>query len=215
VQMAPNRRVGYIMGPGDEVPAALRQLGVNLTMLSAADLLGGDLSKYDVIVAGIRTYTVRQDLVAANQRLLDYVNNGGVYVVQYQGSFLAGGQPLPYGPYPMQFGRPLARVTVEDTPMEILAPDHALFTTPNKITSADFDGWVQERGLNFIGTWDDRYTPLLACNDPGEPSQRGGMLAASYGKGLFLYTAYAWFRQLPAGVPGAYRIWANILSWKP
>jgi hypothetical protein len=215
VQIAANRRVGYIMGPGDDVPVALRQLGVNLTMLSAADLLSGDLSRYDVIVAGIRTYTVRQDLVSANQRLLDYVNNGGVYVVQYQGSFLAGGQPLPYGPYPMQFGRPLARVTVEEAPVEILAPDHPLLNTPNKITSADFDGWVQERGLNFMGSWDDRYTPLLACHDPGEPSQKGGMLAASYGKGLFLYTAYAWFRQLPAGVPGAYRIWANILSWKP
>jgi hypothetical protein len=215
LKIAPNRRVGYIMGPGDEVPAALHQLGVNLTMLSAADLLSGDLSKYDVIVAGIRTYTVRQDLVAANQRLLDYVSNGGVYVVQYQGSFLSAGQALPYGPYPMQFGRPLTRVTVEDAPVEILAPDHALFNTPNKITSADFDGWVQERGLNFMGTWDDRYTPLLACHDPGEPSQKGGMLAARYGQGLFLYTAYAWFRQLPAGVPGAYRIWANILSWKP
>jgi LmbE family N-acetylglucosaminyl deacetylase len=214
-KIAPNRRVGYIMGPGDEVPAALRQLGVNLTMLNAGDLLSGDLSKYDVVVAGIRTYTVRQDLVSANQRLLDYVNNGGVYVVQYQGSFLAGGQSLPYGPYPLQFGRPLARVTVEEAPVEILAPDHPLFNTPNKITSADFDGWVQERGLNFMGTWDDHYTPLLASNDPGEPPQKGGMLAATYGKGLFLYTAYAWFRQLPAGVPGAYRIWANILSWKP
>jgi hypothetical protein len=215
VKVAPNRRIGYIMGPGDEVPTALRQLGVNLTMLSSADLASGDLSKYDVIVAGIRTYTVRQDLVATNQRLLDYVNNGGVYVVQYQGNFLAGGQPLPYGPYPMQFGRQPARVTVEEAPVDILAPDHALFNTPNKITAADFDGWVQERGLYFMGTWDDHYTPLLACHDPGEPSQKGGMLAASYGKGLFLYTAYAWFRQLPAGVPGAYRIWANILSWKP
>jgi LmbE family N-acetylglucosaminyl deacetylase len=215
LKIAPNRRIGYIMGPGDEVPTALQQLGVNLTMLTAADLLSGDLSKYNVIVAGIRTYTVRQDLVAANQRLLDYVNNGGVYVVQYQGNFLSTGQAWPYGPYPMQFGRPLARVTVEDVPVEILAPDHALFSTPNKITSADFDGWVQERGLYFMGTWDEHYTPLLACNDPGEPSQKGGMLAASYGKGLFLYTAYAWFRQLPAGVPGAYRIWANILSWKP
>jgi LmbE family N-acetylglucosaminyl deacetylase len=215
VQVAPNRKVGYIMGPGDEVPGALRQLGVNLTMLGAQDLLSGDLSKYDVIVAGIRTYAVRQDLVAANQRLLDYVNNGGVYVVQYQGNFLSSGQSLPYGPYPLQFGRPLTRVTVEETPVTVLVPDHPLFNTPNKITAADFDGWVQERGLNFIGTWDDHYTPLLACADPGEPSQKGGMLAARYGKGLFLYTAYAWFRQLPAGVPGAYRIWANILSWKP
>ncbi len=132
VKIAPNRRVGYIMGPGDEVPGALRQLGVNLTMLSADDLASGDLSKYDVIVAGIRTYTVRQDLVAANQRLLDYVNHGGVYVVQYQGSFLAGGQPLPYGPYPMQFGRLLARVTVEEAPVEIWRPIMRCSPRPTK-----------------------------------------------------------------------------------
>ncbi len=215
VQMAANRRVGYIMGAGDEVPEALRQLGVDLTMLAPADLASGDLSRFDVIVAGIRTYTVRPDLAATNQRLLDYVKNGGVYVVQYQGAFTSGGQPITFGPYPMEFGRPLMRVTVEDAPVDILMPDHALFNTPNKITAADFAGWVQELALNLPGTWDDHYTPLLESHDPGEPPQRGGMLAAAYGKGLYLYTSYAWFRQLPAGVPGAYRLWANILSWKP
>jgi LmbE family N-acetylglucosaminyl deacetylase len=215
VKMDANRKVGYIMGPGDEVPDALRQLGANIAMLSTDDLLSGDLSKYNVIVAGIRTYTVRKDLLAANHRLLDYVKNGGVYIVQYQGSFMTGSQRFPYGPYPMGFGQPLARVTVEEAPIEILAPEHPLFNTPNKITAADFEGWVQERGLNFMSTWDPQYTPLMQCNDPGEAPQKGGMLAARYGAGIYIYTGYAWFRQLPAGVPGAYRIWANMLSLKP
>ena len=109
----------------------------------------------------------------------------------------------------------MARVTVEDAPVDVLVADHPLFNDPNRITAADFAGWVQERGLQFMGSWDERYTPLMASSDPGEAPQKGGMLAARYGKGLYLYTGYAWFRQLPAGVPGAYRIWANILSWKP
>ena len=124
-------------------------------------------------------------------------------------------QPFRYGPYPMSYGQPLARVTVEDAPVDILERDHPLFNTPNKISAADFEGWVQERGLNFMSTWDEHYTPLMASNDPGEPPQKGGMLSARYGKGIYIYTGYAWFRQLPAGVPGAYRIWANLLSLKP
>jgi len=133
--------------------------------------------------------------------------------VQYQSGFIFGGQPFPYGPFPLTLSN--QRVTVEEQPVEILAPDHPLFNTPNKITEADFAGWVQERGLYFMSKWDSQYTPLLSCHDPGEEPLPGGMLAAHFGKGLYLYTAYAWFRQLPAGVPGAYRIWANMLSWKP
>ncbi len=217
LKMAANRHVGYVMGAGDEVPAALKELGATVTMLESDNLLGGDLSKYDAIVVGIRAYTVRPDLVAANHRLLDYARAGGILIVQYQGNpgGFGGGGAFSYGPFPMEYGRPTARVTVEEAPVEMLSSDNPLLTTPNRIVSADFNGWIQERGLYFMSQWDSRYTPLLACNDPGESPQKGGMLVAPLGKGLYIFTAYAWFRQLPAGVPGAYRIWANMLSWQP
>jgi hypothetical protein len=163
---------------------------------------------------GIRGYSTRPDLVAANKRLLEYVHNGGILIVQYQGQSFQAESKFPYGPYPMDQGRPTPRVTVEEAPVELLAPEHPLLARPNRIGPADFESWVQERGLYFMSTWAPEYTPLLACADPGEPTQKGGMLAARYGKGLYVFTAYAWFRQLPAGVPGAYRMWANVLSWK-
>ncbi len=216
VKTAPNLTVGYIPGAGDDVPGALEQLGVKVQMLSAADLAFGDLGRFPVIVTGIRAYNVNEDLRANNGRLLDYVHRGGTLIVQYvrpierpaRGS---AGSPFLFGPYPMSVSES-DRITVEDSPVKILDPGNPVFSRPNKITETDFSGWVQERGLCFMDTWDSNYQALLSGNDPGDKPQNGGMLYTQYGKGHYIYTAYAWFRQLPAGVPGAFRIFANMLS---
>ncbi len=208
-------KVGYIAGAGDEVPQSLRQIGCDITMLSADDLARADLSRFDAIVTGVRAYNVRPDLKANRQRLLEYVEKGGTMVVQYnvvEGGF-GGGDPRALdeiGPYSMRFTRD--RVTVEDVPVKFPDPSNPLLKSPNQITDADFVGWVQERGLYFPGSWDSHYSPLFECHDPGEKELAGGTLATRYGKGAYVFTAYSWFRQLPAGVPGAYRIFANFLS---
>lgn len=205
------RRIGYVMGAGDEVPGALRQLGCEVTLLGAEDLVRGDLSRFDAIVAGVRAYNVRADLVANQQRLLEYVRNGGTLVVQYvvpDSRSQAG--PSGIGPYPMQVGR--ARVSVEEAPVAFLNPKHPLMTTPNRIGEQDLRGWVQERGLNFASQWDAQYEPLLESHDPNEEPLRGGTLYTRFGKGAYVFTSYSWFRQLPAGVPGAFRMFANYLS---
>jgi hypothetical protein len=205
------RRIGYVMGAGDEVPHALRQLGCEVTLLGAEDLGRGDLGRFDAIVAGVRAYNVRTDLVANQQRLLEYVRSGGTLVVQYivPDSRSQAGQPG-IGPYPLQIGR--ARVSVEEAPVVVLNPKHPLMTTPNRIGEEDFRGWIQERGLNFASQWDSQYEPLLESHDPNEEPLRGGTLYTRYGKGAYIFTSYSWFRQLPAGVPGAFRIFANFLS---
>lgn len=200
--------VGYVMGPGDEVPAALRQAGYQVALLSDADLDGADLSGYDAIVTGVRAYNARDGLKARNNRLHDYVRAGGTLVVQYNTSdntLLSG-----FAPLPLALGRD--RVTVEEAPLRLLLPDDPLLTEPNRITPADFDGWVQERGLYFAATWDSTWRAPLACQDPGEPERNGGLLAARFGRGVVIYTGYAFFRQLPAGVPGAYRLFVNLVS---
>ena len=202
-------RVGYVPGAGDEVAEALQQLGASVQILSDTDLATGDLSGFSAIVTGIRAYNVNQALRANNHRLLGYANNGGTLIVQYCRP--EGGQAFGYAPFPFVISN-ADRITVEGSPVAILAPDHPLLANPNRITGSDFDGWVQERGLYFAREWDARYTPLLSGADPGEPQLRGGMLVTKYGKGWYVYTAYAWFRQLPAGVAGAYRIFANMLS---
>jgi hypothetical protein len=196
------------MGPGDEVPAALRQLGYRVFLVSDDDLDEADLSIYDAIVAGVRAYNTRPRLRAAQQRLLEYVAEGGTYVIQYVTAG-RGETELP-GPYPIHLSR--ERVTEEETPVRILAPNHPLLSTPNRISARDFEGWVQERGLYFADRWDPRYDSLLACADQGEPARAGGLLCTRYGKGYFIYNAYAFFRQLPAGVEGAYRLFANMVS---
>jgi LmbE family N-acetylglucosaminyl deacetylase len=200
--------VGYIMGSGDEVPDALRRMGIDVTMIDANLLSGGDLSRFDTIVAGIRASETRPDFVANQRRLREYMERGGTLVVQYQqGDYAARN----LAPYPVTAaGNP--RVTDETAPVAILAPNHPIFTFPNRITAADFDGWVQERDLYAFSTFDSRYLPLVESADPGEAPQRGGELYAEVGKGRYVYTAYAWFRQLPAGVPGAYRLFANLVS---
>ena len=208
-QVRPGLRVGYVPGAGDEVVGALEQLGAGIQVLSEKEVSLGNLSGFSAIVTGIRAYNVNQALRANNHRLLGYVRNGGILIVQYCRP--EGEKAFAYAPYPFVISN-ADRITVEDSPVTMLVPSHPLFTRPNKIARADFDGWVQERGLYFAKEWDPRYTPLLSGADPGEPQLLGGMLVAKYGKGYYIYTAYAWFRQLPAGVPGAYRIFANMLS---
>jgi LmbE family N-acetylglucosaminyl deacetylase len=211
VKVAPNPTVGYIMGAGDEVPASLQQLGVKVEMLSAKDLAFGELSRFSAIVTGIRAYNINEDLRANNQRLLKYVEQGGTLIVQYNTPIGRGNSPFPYGPFAMSSSAG-DHITVEDSPVKILEPQHPILSTPNKITLADFEGWVQERGLYFMTQWDSRYTPLISGNDPEEKPSLGGFLVARHGKGYYIFTGYAWFRQLPAGVPGAFRIFANMLS---
>ena len=209
------KRVGYIMGSGDLVPEALRQLGLEVDLLTPEAVAHADLSRYDAIVAGVRAYNVRPDLRANRERLLKYVENGGTYIVQYnvlEPAFLAGDNSTVdnMGPYPFKIGR--ERVAEETAPVRLLKPDHPLLNAPNKITAADFEGWIQERGLYFATQWDPRYETLFSSNDTGEKPLEGGTLVAKYGKGTFVFTSYSWFRELPAGVPGAFRIFANLLS---
>ena len=209
------RRIGYVMGAGDEVPAALRQLGLEVTMLDGDDLAAGDLSRFEAIVTGIRAFNVRTDLRASVQRLMDYVAGGGTLVVQYnvlEGGFL-GGNPRALeriGPYPIRITRD--RVADENAPVRILDPNHPLLLAPNRIAPEDYEAWVQERGLYFAGQWDDQYEALWEMADPGEKPLSGGTLYTRHGKGVYVFTALSWFRQLPAGVPGAYKIFANLLS---
>jgi LmbE family N-acetylglucosaminyl deacetylase len=207
VDTAPGLNVGYVMGAGDTVPGALEQLGIGVSLLSAEDLASADLSRYDAIMVGVRAYEFRPDLVANQQRLIDYVRDGGTVIVQYQ---TLASEGVTFTPYPAKLSR--ARVVDETAPVTILKPAHPIFRWPNRITEKDFSGWVQERGLYFLEQWDEQFTPLLESHDPGEPPQRGGMVIAPHGKGQYVYSGYAWFRQLPAGVPGAFRIVANLLS---
>lgn len=203
-------KVGYIMGSGDEVPNILRQVGYEVTLLTDADLDRGDFAQYDAIVAGIRAYNTRDRLAVAHEKLMRYVENGGTMVVQYNTANQLDDLAVPVpGPYPFKISRD--RVTVEEAPVKLLGA-HPVLTTPNKLTAADFDGWVQERGLYFPNEWDPKYVTTLATNDPGEPEKPGGQLVAKHGKGVFVYTGYAWWRQLPAGVPGAIRAFVNLVS---
>jgi hypothetical protein len=204
------KKVGYIMGAGDEVPEALRQLGLEVTMLDTDALVKADLSKFDAIVAGVRAYNVRADLRANQPRLMEYVKNGGTYVVQYMS---AGAQNI--GPYKITIPAGNGyRVTVEEAPVKFTHPDSRLLQYPNHITERDFEGWVQERGLLFPTEWDPKYETVLSSNDPGEKPLEGGELWTHYGKGVYIFSSWVWFRELPAGVPGAYRLFANMLSAK-
>jgi hypothetical protein len=208
VTVAPALKVAYIMGSGDDVPAALEQLGVHVTLLNASDLATGDLRRFDVVLLGVRTYAARPDLIANNQRLLDYVKNGGTVIVQYNTPEFDHN----YGPYPYQMGDEPEEVTDEESAVTILEPDNPVFTWPNKISEADFQGWIEERGSKFMTSWDAHYQPLLETHDPGQAPQKGGLLFARYGKGIYIYNAYAFYRELPEGVPGAFRLMANLLS---
>lgn len=205
VKVAHGLRVGYVMGTGDSAPEAIKGLGITPQMLTAQDLTQGDLSAWDVIVIGIRAYSVRPELAASEARLEAYERAGGTVIVQYQsGDFPA--------PFPLTLGRSPEKVVEESTPVKLLNTDNSLLTTPNRITPRDFDGWVEERGHSFLDTWDTAYTALTETADAGQNPQRGGLLVAHPGKGTYVYVAYALYRQFPELVPGAYRLLANLLS---
>jgi hypothetical protein len=208
VTTAADLRIGYLPGTGDDVPRALDDLRLHVTTLSANDVETGDLSAFDAIVLGTRAYAVRPELASANNRLLNYVKNGGVLIVQYN----LQNFDRDYGPYPFTLGTNPAKVVNESSNIKFLDPSSPLFRWPNKISEADFAGWEEERGHGFMTKWDPHYQALLETQDPGQPPQQGGLLLARYGKGFYIYDAFALYRQLPAGVPGAYRILANLVS---
>jgi LmbE family N-acetylglucosaminyl deacetylase len=201
-------RIGYIPGAGDDVPQSLRQVGYSVKLLSEPEITAKNLAQFSAVVLGIRAYNTQDRISNWLPELFDYVKQGRVVIAQY--NTLAELRANQLGPYPLEISH--SRVTDENAEMRILAPNHPLMTSPNKITSKDFEGWVQERGLYFPGKWDPAWTPILSCNDPKEKPLDGGLLVAKFGKGFFVYTSYSWFRQLPAGVPGAYRLFANMLS---
>jgi len=202
-------RVGYVMGSGDLGPEALEQMGVSVELLDSGAVQRGAFGGFDVIVLGIRAYETRPELVAANDQLLDFARAGGSVVVQYNKyEYPQGG----VAPYPVEMARPHDRVADETVPVRILEPEHPIFQIPNRITEADFQGWAQERGLYFLSQWDSRYTPLLEMADPGEEGKKGGLVVAPLGSGLYIYTGIAFFRQFPEGVPGAFRLFANLVS---
>jgi len=209
VKTAPNLTVGYVMGSGDEVAPFIEQLGARVEMLGPDAIAWGDLARYNTIVLGVRAYERRDDLRANNTRLLEYVRNGGTLIVQYNRAMIDEA----YGPYPAVISN--NRVTDENAPVRILEPTHPLFTTPNMLTDAAWSGWIQERGLNFLGEKDSRYRDLVQLvdtfpNNPGE--KRGALVEGRYGKGRWVYVALGLWRELPAGVDGTYPILANLIS---
>ena len=203
-------RIGYIMGAGDVIPENLRQIGYEVTQLDPANLSVEGLRQFDAVILGVRAYNTVDRLKFQQPKLMEYVKEGGTLVVQYNTSRRLIVPSAEIGPYPLTISRD--RVTEEDAEVRILQPDHPVLNFPNKITQKDFEGWVQERGLYFPNEWDERYQPILSSNDVEEDPKNGGLLVAEYGKGHYVYTGYSWFRELPAGVPGAYRLFVNLIS---
>jgi LmbE family N-acetylglucosaminyl deacetylase len=200
--------IGYIAGAGDEIPQSLQQIGYNVKMLEASEISAENLKRFDAVVLGIRAYNTHERIANWQPELLAYVQAGGVVITQYITT--ADLKTKQIGPFPFEISR--ERVTDETAEVRVLAPEHPMLNTPNKITAEDFKGWVQERGLYFSNKWDPAWQPIFSSNDPGEKPLDGGQLVAKTGKGYFIYTGYSWFRQLPAGVPGAYRLFANMVS---
>jgi hypothetical protein len=210
VRVPSNLTIGYVMGVGDQVPAAIEQLGAKVEMVTADDLAWGNLSRFDAIVTGVRAYERRDDLRANNRRLLEYVFNGGTVVVQYNKFEFNDAQ---YGPYPARVSAD--RITDENAPVKILAPHNPIFTTPNEISDQAWKGWVQERGLYFLAEEDSRYHDLVQLEDPfpyNAGPKTGALVEAPYGKGRWIYVGLNLWRQLPAGTDGAYQIFANLIS---
>ena len=200
--------IGYVPGAGDDIPQSLQQIGYNVKVLDGSEITAENLKRFDAVVLGIRAYNTQDRIGAWQNELLAYVKAGGVVVAQYNTTSDLKTKTI--GPFPLEISRD--RVTDENAEIRILAPNHPLLNTPNKISADDFKGWVQERGLYFPNKWDSNWTALLSCNDPGEKPLDGGLLVAKSGQGYFIYTVYDWFRELPAGVPGAYRLFANMVS---
>jgi len=196
------------MGAGDDVAESLQSLGYEVVFLTDEMLENMDLTQFDAVIAGIRAYNTRERLKHTQDRLLQYVENGGTLIVQYNVSY--GLLTEKIGPYPFSIGRD--RVSMEDAPILFINPGHPLLNYPNKITQEDFEGWIQERGLYFAEKWDEKYDTILSLHDINEPDSQGGLLYTRYGKGIFIYTGFSWFRQLPAGIPGAFRLFANLIS---
>lgn len=208
VKIAPGLKVAYVMGTGDDIPSSLENLGVHATLLTSQEIATADLSAYDAVMLGIRTYAARPELKASNSRLLEYVKGGGVVIVQYQ----TGEYDHNYGPYPLTLSSDAEKVVEEDAKVTLLAPDDPLLNWPNKITEADFNGWVEERGHGFMRSWDSHYLALTEMHDTEQAPQKGGLLYARYGGGAYVYVAYALYRQMPEGVPGSFRIISNLIS---
>ena len=210
IHVPANLRVGYISAEGEPIPDALKRLGIKVEPLDTSALAFGDFSKFDAIVVGVRAYELRPELAGANKRLLDYVSDGGTLIVQYNRDYIW--DRMQPAPYPAKIGNPTPRITDENSPVTFLKPEDPLLNRPNKITLEDFKDWVQERGLYFWSNFDAHYTAVLAMNDPGEKDLNGGLAYTKYGKGTYIYTGLAFFRELPEGVPGAYRLFVNLLS---
>jgi LmbE family N-acetylglucosaminyl deacetylase len=202
-------RYAYVPGVEEEILPSLERFGLDLTVLTDEDIAYADLSSYDAIVVGPNAYLVRDGIRRGAGRLLEYAEHGGTLIVQYQGY---GYQSGAFAPYPFRYRQPHGRVTYPDASVTVLEPEHPILHLPNAVSPADFDGWVHDRGMYFFGEWDARYVPLLECHDPGEEPQRGGLLVAGYGQGAYVYAAYSFFRQIPAAVPGAVRLFANLLG---
>jgi hypothetical protein len=207
----PRGPIGYIAGSGDTVAEDLAHVGFKVEMLDDETLRSGDLSRYPAIIVGIRAYNTRLALRGGvHERLMQYVENGGNLVVQYHVNNRVSPLDVPLGPYPFTVGRD--RITDETAAMEIVDPSNPIVLTPNRLAASDFDGWVQERGLYYASDWDAHYKPVVRSSDPGESPLLGGLIVAPYGRGRYIYTGLGFFRQLPAGVPGAYRLFANLLA---
>ena len=209
IRFARQQTYAYISGIEEDLPQALSHFDLQFHSITDKEMAYIDLGKFDAIVVGPNAYLLRSELRKNAARLIEYVETGGTLIVQYQGY---GYEAEEFTPYPFQFSHPHDRVTRENAPVIMLRPGHPIFNMPNAITEADFDGWIRDRGLYFFGRWDKRFESLLACSDPGEAPQKGGLLIAGYGRGVYVYTGYSFFRQLPAGVAGAFRLFANILG---
>ena len=196
-------------GAEKDVLSSLVHFGLDMTSISDEELAYADLSSFDAIVVGPNAYLVHDHVRRSAGRLLEYVEHGGTLVVQYQGY---GYEAEGFAPYPYSYHQPHDRVTFPDAPVTVLEERHPVLHLPNEIVDADFDGWLHDRGMYFWGEWDRRYVPVLECHDPGEGPQRGGLMAASFGQGTYVYTGYSLFRQIPAGVPGAIRLFANLVG---
>jgi hypothetical protein len=203
------KKIGYIVGAGDKVAESLRATGFIVDELEDQDMRIENLEQYDAIIAGIRAYNVNKRIPFYYDVLMEYVNRGGNYIVQYNTAHRLLTKEI--GPYPITLSRD--RVTVEEAEIRFLDKKHPILNTPNKLSSKDFEGWVHERGLYFPGEWDEKYTPIFGMNDPGEDEKTGSLIVAEYGKGSFIYTGISFFRELPAGVPGSYRLLSNILNY--
>jgi hypothetical protein len=204
------KRIGYIIGAGDKIPEALEQMGYDVTMLGDKELSRNNLQQFDAIISGVRAYNTDEWITSHYDALMKYVSDGGNLIVQYNTPPQNGPMRVKIGPYNFEISR--TRVTDENAPVKILKPDHPVLNFPNKITPDDFKGWVQERSIYHAANWDKNFETIFSLNDAGENPDEGSLIISKYGKGYFTYTGLVFYRELPAGVPGAYRLLANLIA---